>query len=844
MRNISNAQLKWRSLPGNRLLHSPSNFLQRYSHIVTLELYQPSQEKYQPCSPWKVDIFPPTIVTLRLWLSNAIYRITDLPPKSIAGTNTYDLRTSTYYSALATDPSVNFLDLNLLFPRCETLVIEETVNNIALPPSHLVTLAERAAAKLPQSLTHLQHRLIANYFCPNLLPASLTSMMMRNVDFETMSGEKANSPLERLEIPYDFAIRSEGRIVPALSVILENLKHNFSALKYLKSSLSVPVELFASSTQLVTIDLRDCDYNNLTQYPLQTIYTHMKSLEQLYIAVGITHLPILAANIPRRLTLLSLQDTSVYHISNPTSHAQRAAYAPEVVARLPSTLRYLAFPGILPFTAELASQLPQGLREVIFWNCDVDDTWIKNLPPQVNRLAASRFCYSGIFLPSDFKGQLVEADISRLSLKGISKQRPNMHIDLSSNNFEGTYDIRWLPDGVTRAIDISLDHLHVSALPSALERYSLASASKIASTDSDRSTSPVSTEKKLPTIESLLPLLPPRLKSLNFSPHTGLPWTTFKVLPKTLIRTSGAVISFGGRACWEEVARFALPSSKLHIKQSLFDLIEQHFPLLFLGHKQVTSLLTADDVKFLGGFNFEAIHCQNISANAVPGSSPPADGPVASSSANGPSMPSSIESTPETSLSGLTLSPDAPIFANLTSFSASGEVHLIFDLLPSTLTYLDLFFKSIPSSGIAPKITTMTGLKTLKLGGVPIVPYLTNCALPVSITHLTLYRHLISTQYATLAGTLPALKTLELHYAIDFAHGHYPIQELTNLPTGLTDIEFREPRMAYSWCLRFLPSSLKSIKICKKEMLIDTQWKKAWEKTLASRSAPKSSSDK
>lgn len=826
MRNASNVHLRGQLLIRPSVASSPSGLLHRYSHLVSLELLQTSHAIAWPGGPWKVSILPPTIVTLRLTLTAIIFCITDITSEKIGTTGPLGTSHASNCYRLALDPTINFFDLNALFPRCETLVIEESVYNIGLQHADLPAIAARVAPKLPQSLTHLQHRLISNYHSPNLLPPTLTSMKMRNADYETIALEKVNFPLECLETPYDFAIRTNRGASAPIDLNLDNLKHNVASLKTLMSSIAVPLELFAFAPSLVTIDLRDCIYNNLTQYPLVAIFEHCKSVTQLYFSVGWRHLPLLAANIPRQLSLLSLHDVSLYDISNARSLSERVKVAAEVIARLPSTLRYLAIPGILPFKVEYASQLPPGLQEITFWNCDVEDLWIKNLPPLVSRLRASRIKYSGVFLPSDYKGELTEDDIARLSNGEIQRQRPN--IQLSIGNPEGTYEIFSLPDGVTKAKDFSLDNFDIRSLPSALERYSLAHMEHAPKTD----------------LVGLLPLLPPRLKTVIMPPRTVLPWKTFKFLPRTLIRASGTEITFCERQDLEEVARFVEPSAKLHVKQSFFALIAHHFPKLLIHHNQVKASIDVNHLAMLESFKFETMHLQIIewpstfhhdSASTLP----LAHG--APTSASSPSLDEPLEAdVPAQSLG-------TPLFANLTSFSASGAVHLVFGLLPSTLTFLDIKFGELPLDGISAKLASMTALVTLKLGscqGARADLQLANDSLPSSITHLTLYGFKISRKIMTVVQKLPALKTLELLHHVEgeiregTPRSYFPFNpaiDLAFLPPSLTHLELRDQAAFKSSILPYLPSSLTSIKFFRKELLVENQWKKPWEKVLASR---------
>lgn len=822
MKKSVNNAFYWR---GSRVkifhLQLPS-LLNRYASLTTLDIETEGYTTESARLTWTVDILPPTLVNLSLVIHHVLFFISHFK-----GTiSCRDGRSSLIqYYARITEEGTAFIDFNQVLPRCQSLrIIEKTPSVVFWTGDAMRELViKKVGASLPQSLTHLEHSLITCYLATHHLPPNIKSITIPTGMWQSLGSHKSPLPLEKFEAPPQYFLEY-GRPTPTLPTDLELLSHNLRSLKTFVSRVKVPAGIFAFMPSVTSIELGELE----GEQPLPIIFTHCKSLTRLRLPINEKDLPLLPANIPPRLTYLSLQSVTYCHQLVDKS---RLSLTEALLKALPKDLLFLGLPHLVPLSTDLIRMLPPSLIEFEALNRDVPDMWLKEMPPKVQRVIATSVLYTGCYLPDFWTGSLTTQIAANLTSKFLriivphmrpfsypevlpsqaprtytknSTAVPRLDMLVIIRAFSGLGEMTFLPEGVTHVIGTSIDTIPAAELPRSLTRL-------------ERSSLDMREWGNLPS----------SLTCLNVFEVTVLPWKYFSQLPRSLIRIRNAEVSFLDRQELQEVAEFARTEKKFHVKDSFFAIIRHRFPGLELKHKQVILDINEDHLDTLASCSFEEMRLQMITSKDT--------------SKRAPKMPLEEHDSQALMVEQMRreLEDDVVVdtkrFENLVSLSAAGSVRPLLLSMPLTLRSLDICFTSVDPS--LKRIERLETLETLKLGGVSL-DLLIHLNLPSSITHFSIYQTKLDKRVFGIVAPLMRLKRLQL-LCPSWNHSVLlPVQELRQLPPSLEALEFQEQRLFTSSLIPFLPASLTSLKFNRQEVLTPkATWAKAWQKELENRKA-------
>lgn len=201
-----------------------------------------------------------------------------------------------------------------------------------------------------------------------------------------------------------------------------------------------------------------------------------------------------------------------------------------------------------------------------------------------------------------------------------------------------------------------------------------------------------------------------------------------------------------------------------------------------------------------------------------------------------------LQPPPSSSTSSISPMPSTDLrtplqFRGLTSLSIHCATSFTATVLPSTLRYLDLQLEDDGSSANSlPSLATLVVLETLKLSHPSNDRLLASIALPTSLTHMRLYKCIISEDLFVACRGLEALRTLELMAPLVLSRGFFP-SDLRSLPK-LTSFTFVDPTVNQGSLLECLPETLTSLKYRNEEKFANGHWQIPYRIDLLAKAKP------
>lgn len=790
--------------------------LSRFDQLVTLSITYADARAESFHVNWNLRILPPTIVHLHLRLS--LFHILSAKPFGA--------------EVLPYSDAYEFLDLDSILPRCRSLTLIETwgyVHDVLGMHERAERMATKVVKTLPRSLVHLHHSFYDRLVDPHHLPGSLNSIVLSDIAYGqlySLTDQKLPINLEHLHLrsPYNnYKILNP----PSTPESLENLKFNLRSLQSFISTSYIRFANFPFPPSLTRLTL----LHYISEHsPLPVVFQSCRSLIHLDISLTYNDRELVSKTpLPPKLTHLKITDPRRNGVQEPTP----PQWVVDFFGHLPRSLVFLWLPSWFTLSTPLIESLPQGLLEFHFPETSLMDWVIAKLPSNVFRVSCRWICFSGRLLPETLQGVISKSIVKLETEKVLERIRgPHFILNQSINaSYYQEFKITSLPPLVTETLDFDTSTIPPENWPSSLMQLHIYNHSY--------------------ALESIRLHIPHRLTRLYIGSDYRLPWQIFKHFPSTLSILRSGIVVFETEADFKDSATFALeqhrksleqgstPQGKdaskgavYHIKSAHDSLLRHHFPNLTLLDRQVPYFF---DVKFFGCFDKEAFQGLHLRSLFDFG-----DSSTGSKDSRG--SPSDSQSELTSALNSISFErggvTDLMSFKHLTSFSATNFSHLVLPHLPSTLTFLDL--KLMTSQlGLAnfDRLRCLTALETLKLGCVPIGPYLKSTILPPSITHFALYGCPINLRSLSqsIIPQFDRLQTLQLLASIEFdAFLRWNPRALSFLPQSIQTVEFSCIDFCGSEHLAYVPSSLTRLIYHKRDYL-NNDWRHIWLKELKDR---------